>query len=154
MKKKLAYVLLVLSIAFLIAIPTVPALAQGATPVIPASDLTNVILFVVGVIVSTAFSYFPALKVWYGNQTNNGWIMLAVTAVVSAAYFGLSCSPLAATLNIQVSCTQLGVIAVFWGFVNCILGGQLTYLMTGSALVATVVPSKPVAPPLQAKPAG
>ena len=122
------------------------ALAQGASPVVPASDLTNVILFIVGMVVSTIFSYFPAVKIWYGNQQNNGWIMFVVTAIVSGAYFWLSCSPLAAQLNIQTSCTQLGAVTVFWGFVNCVIGNQLTYLTTGSAPVATV----PAAP----KPAG
>ena len=141
MKKILAVILFVLAIVFLAALP---AMAQGVTPVVPPNDVTPIILGVCGLLLSLLFSYVPALKVWYGNQKNNGLLMVLFVAIVSAAYFGLSCSPYAAQLNIQVACTQLGAVEVFWGFVACLTGNQLTYLTAGATPIPNiVVPAKP-----------
>ena len=140
MRKIFAAILFVLAIACLIAMP---ALAQGATPVVPPNDVAPIILGICGLILSLLFSYVPTLKVWYGNQKNNGLLMVLFVGIVSAAYFGLSCSPYAAQLNIQVACTQLGAMEVFWGFVACLTGNQLTYLTAGETPVATAAPAKP-----------
>ena len=133
MKKILAVILFVLAIVFLFAVPT---LAQSVTPVVAPNDITPIILSICGLILSLVFSYEPAVKIWYGNQKHNGLIMVAFVALVSAAYFGLSCTSLGAQLNIQVSCTQLGAVEVFWGFVACLGGNQLTYWTVGDAPVA------------------
>ena len=70
---------------------------------------------------------------------------LLVLALVSAAYFGLSCTSLGPQLGIQVACTQLGAISVFWGFMACLSGNQLAYLTAGSAPTPTApVPPKTV----------
>ena len=142
MKKIFAAFLFVLAITLLIAMP---ALAQGATPVVPPNDVTPIILGLCGLILSLVFSYVPAVKIWYGNQKNNGLIMVAFVAGVSAIYFVLSCTPFGAQLNIQVACTQIGAMSVFWGFVACLTGNQLTYLTAGSTPVVTSVAPKSAA---------
>ena len=140
MKKILAVILFVPAISFLIAMP---ALAQGATPVVPPNDVTPIILGICGLILSLLFSYVPAAKVWYGNQKNNGLLMVLFVAIVSAVYFGLSCTSFGAQLNIQVACTQLGAMEVFWGFVACLTGNQLTYLTAGATPIPTIVVPTP-----------
>jgi exosortase/archaeosortase len=139
MKKIFASVLLVLALLMLGALPV---LAQGAAPVIPPNDVTPIILGICGVILSLLFSYWPAAKAWYSKQTNNGMLMVLFVAIVSAAYFGLSCTSVGPQLGIQVACTQLGAISVFWGFMACLSGNQLAYLTAGSA--PTPAPPTPV----------
>ena len=143
MKKIFATILFVLAITLLV---VMPVLAQGAAPVVPPNDVTPIILGICGLILSLIFSYVPAVKVWYGNQKNNGLIMVLFVAIVSAAYFGLSCTNLGTQLNIQVACTQLGAMEVFWGFLACLTGNQLTYLTAGEAPVATVPVPGPAKP--------
>jgi hypothetical protein len=104
--------------------------------------MSTVILGIVGALVSLLFSYYPPLKVWYGNQKNNGLIMVGFVLVVSAAYFGLSCTSLAAQLNLQVACTQAGAVQMFYGFLGCLTGNQLAYLVSGESPTPTVTTTK------------
>ena len=129
MKKIFASVLLVLALLMLGALPV---LAQGAAPVIPPNDVTPIILGICGVILSLLFSYWPAAKAWYSKQTNNGLVMVGFVLLISAIYFGLGCTSLGPQLGIAVACTQAGAIEMFYGFLGCLVGNQLTYLVAGS----------------------
>ena len=103
-----------------------------------ANSLTPVILGIAGAILSLVFSYVPAVKVWWDKQNNNGLLMVLFVALVSAAYFGLSCTSLGVQLGIQVSCTQVDALNVFWGFMGCLVGNQLMYQANGVAPVPPV----------------
>ena len=101
-----------------------------------SNDLTPVILGVVGAVLSLLFSYVPAIKAWYAAQSNQGLIMVGFVLLVSLAYFGLSCTSLAAGLGITVACTQAGAIQMIYGFIGCLAGNQLAYLTTGTTPAA------------------
>ena len=97
-----------------------------------SNSLTPIILGIAGLILSLLFSYVPALKAWYAAQTNNGLIMVGFVLLISAIYFGLGCTSLGPQLGIAVACTQAGAIEMFYGFLGCLVGNQLTYLVAGS----------------------
>ena len=101
-----------------------------------SNSYTTVILAIAGVILSLIFSYVPAAKAWYLKQANNGLIMLGFVFLVSLIYFGLGCTSFGAQLGITVSCTQSGAVDMLWGFVGCLTGNQLTYLVTADAQTA------------------
>lgn len=94
-------------------------------------NLQDTILYVVGVVVSLLFSYVPKLKDWYEAQHGyKALIMVGLIAIVSAAFFGLSCTTLAAALGIQVACTSEGALAVALAFIKIIIANQAAYLLT------------------------
>jgi len=93
-----------------------------------SENLAVVILGVVGVVIQLVFKFMPVVKQWYEKQVNKGPIMLAVVAVVSVIYFGLSCTSLGAEFGVTVSCTQAGVVALAKAIFLIASGNQLTYL--------------------------
>jgi len=95
--------------------------------------METVILGIVGALLSLVFTYFPPAKAWFDAQVNKGLVMLALVVVVSAVYFGLGCSPLAADLNITVACNQAGIIGLLKTIFLIASGSQLTYLFTPKA---------------------
>ena len=74
------------------------------------NELSVIILAVVGAVIQLVFKYFPKLSTWYEAQSNKALIMVAVIAVVSLAYFGLGCTPFAASLGIAVACSGAGAL--------------------------------------------
>ncbi len=90
--------------------------------------LAAILLTTTGAVLSLAFRFIPKLKAWYDTQEDKGPIMFAAVFVTTLAYYGLSCTPLAAELNISVSCTSdsIGVITKALAFI--VLGNQGTYL--------------------------
>jgi hypothetical protein len=95
-------------------------------------NLSDLLLVIVGVVLSLLYSYFPGLKDWYEKQSGyKALIMLGVIVAVSLAYFGLGCiAVLAAKLGIQVACTMDGALTVALAIVKIILANQSTYLLT------------------------
>jgi hypothetical protein len=102
-------------------------------------DLQNVILGIVGAVLSLAFSYVPALKAWFDARPNKGLLMLGFVVLVGLAYFGLSCTPLAAQLNITLSCSQAGALQLAQAIFALAAGNQLAYLFSNNS---------PAAPPV------
>ena len=95
------------------------------------TNLSDVLLAVAGAVLSLAFTYIPKLKDWWAAHNDiQAPIMLGIIAVVSAAYFGLACTPFAAQLGIVVPCTSDGAITVALAFVKITVANQATYLLT------------------------
>ena len=94
------------------------------------NELSMLILALVGAIIQLAFRYAPKLSVWYEAQSQKALIMLGFIAVVSLAYFGLSCTPLAVTLGITIACTTQGAVELGTAFVYILISQQTTYLLT------------------------
>jgi hypothetical protein len=96
-------------------------------------QLSTIILTIVGIILQLVFKYAPKVKQWYEVQTNKGPIMLAVVVVTGAAYYGLSCTPYAATLGIGIACTVESAFTLLRAIGIIAIGQQLTYLFTRSS---------------------
>jgi len=129
MKKLVGILLVVLLLTMLMVTPVVArSLAlegQAGDPV-----LSDLLLATAGIVISLLFSYFPGLKTWYEAQDKKALIMLGVILVVSLAYFGLACTPLAAKIGISVACSTDGALIVALAFVKIVIGNQATYLLT------------------------
>jgi len=93
--------------------------------------MEEILLGLVGVVLSAAFNYVPALKAWYDAQNNKGLLMLAFVFVISGLYFGASCLPF--DLGVEVACTQEGALVVVKAFVSILIGNQLAYLVSPKA---------------------
>ena len=94
------------------------------------NELSIIILAIVGAAIQMVFKYFPKLNTWYEAQSNKALIMVAVIAVVSLAYFGLSCTALAVTLGIVLACSTQGALQLAAAFVYILVSQQTTYLLT------------------------
>ena len=95
------------------------------------TNLSDLLLAVAGIVLSLAFTYIPKLKDWWAALNDlQAPLMLGIIFVVSAAYFGLACTPLAAQLGIQVACTAEGAVTVALAFVKIVVANQATYLLT------------------------
>ena len=98
------------------------------------TNLTVIILALVGALIQLLFKYFPKLSTWYTSQPHKALIMIAVVAIVSLVYFGLGCvSLLAGKLNIQVACTIDGALDLGTAFILILMSQQTTYLLTRDA---------------------
>ena len=94
------------------------------------TNLSDLILAIAGIVLSLAFTYLPGLKTWFAQSKWQALIMLGIILVVSAAYFGLACTTLAAQLGIAVACTSGGAVALALVFVKIVVANQATYLLT------------------------
>ena len=94
------------------------------------NELSVILLAIVGAGIQLVFKYFPKLNVWFEAQSNKALIMVGVIAVVSLAYFGLSCTPLAATFGIAVACSVQGGLDLAAAFIYILVSQQTTYLLT------------------------
>jgi hypothetical protein len=132
---------LVMALAALMFAPVIGVQAQAGQPpsgegtgVVQAPSpaaLTELILYISGILLSLAFSYFPGLKTWYEKQSGyKALILLFLSLVVAAAYFGLACTPLALKLGIMIPCSWDGALIVALAFVKVVVGSQATYLLT------------------------
>lgn len=77
----------------------------------------DVLMLIVGVVLSLVFSYVPFIANWYYAFDDNKkkLIMLGFIALVSGGLFGISCAGWAPKLGIAVfACTQEGA----WEFVK------------------------------------
>jgi hypothetical protein len=95
-------------------------------------NLSDVVLVIVGVVLSLIFRYAPKLADWYAKQESGpkGLIMLGAVAVVSLAYFGLSCTSFAEALKITIPCTNEGAVALTLVFFKILIGNQAAFLLT------------------------
>lgn len=92
--------------------------------------MSEILLGIVGAILSLMFTYLPGLKAWLDSQLNRGLIMLAFCVLVAAVYFGLACSPWAAALKIILTCDQNGFVEMLKAVFVIASSNQITYLMT------------------------
>lgn len=95
-------------------------------------DISNVLLFVLGVLLSLAFTYIPEAKAWYGGLAHQGLAMLGMVVLISLAYFGLSCTPFAVQLHIAITCELSSAFNLLQAIVIIATGNQLTYLLAPS----------------------
>src|SRR5512135_1118343 len=94
-------------------------------------ELSQIVLGIVGAILSLVFSYLPAAKNWYDVQDNKGLLMLGFCVVVGGGYFALGCWPFAAMLlKIAVSCDVPGAFALIQAIIAIAVGNQLAFLFT------------------------
>lgn len=95
------------------------------------NNLSDILLYVAGVVLSLAFTYLPKLKDWYDRQSGSkAMIMLGVIIFVAVAYFALGCiQALASKIGILVTCTTDGAITVLLAVVKIIVANQATYLL-------------------------
>jgi hypothetical protein len=95
------------------------------------SNLHELFPYIVGVLLSLVFAYFPGVKTWYEAQSGKKQlILLGITLAVALAYFGLGCTPLAVKLGIQVACTWDGAWMVAAAFFKIVIASQTTYVLT------------------------
>lgn len=130
MKKLSIYLMLVFAL-FAFASPAFAA--DGTPPASGTDEFANILLGVLGAVVSLAFRYIPALQTWFEGQGKyKGLIMLGLVVVVALAYYGLACSPYAATLGITLECGEQSIVTLVHAVVSIALGNQLTYLFSRS----------------------
>ena len=92
-------------------------------------DISNVLLFVLGVLLSLVFTYVPEAKAWFQGLPHQGLAMLGMVVLIGALYFGLSCTPFAVYLHITITCEASSVFSLLEAIVIIATGNQLTYLL-------------------------
>jgi hypothetical protein len=97
------------------------------------NELSTIILGIAGVVLSLIFSYIPAVKTWYDAQANKGALMLGFNVIIAAVYFGLSCTPYAAQLNIGVSCDQPGLLILLQALSVIATANQVAYKFSNNS---------------------
>lgn len=85
-----------------------------------------------GVVLSLALSYFPGLKQKWEQIAGDykRLVMLALSALVALASYGLACSALSAELGIPVTCDQAGAVGLFRAFLAAAIANQAAYSLT------------------------
>ena len=85
-----------------------------------------------GIALSLCFSYIPGLSSWYETLTGayKRLVMLAMLAITSLCAFGLACLGWLPYFNLELSCTEKGVVEVLTAFVLALAANQSTYLIT------------------------
>ena len=91
-------------------------------------EISNVLLFVLGVLLQLVFLYIPEAKTWYQRQSHQGLLMLGMVVLLGVAIFGLSCTPLVVYLHIAIACTVGDAFNLLGAIVIIATGNQLTYL--------------------------
>jgi len=94
------------------------------------TELSVVILGIVGVAVQLIFAYFPGLKDKYAASAHKGAIALIVVVVVGLAYVSLACTSFAADLGIILACNRQSVFMYLKAIFILATTQQLTYLFT------------------------
>lgn len=94
------------------------------------TDLTTVLLAIVGAVISMAFTFVPSLRSWLAAQSNKGAIILGVLFATSLIYFGLGCSPFALDLKIVVECSTSGAVDLAEAFLALATGNQIAFLLS------------------------
>lgn len=95
-------------------------------------EISNVVLFILGVILSLVFTYIQEAKAWLQGLKHGGLVMLGFVVLIAAAYFGLSCTPWAVYLHIAIACSVASAFDVLQALVLIATGNQLAYLLVGS----------------------
>ena len=98
-----------------------------------STELSTLILAIVGAVLQIVFKYAPKISNWYQASANKGTIMLMFVAVTGAIYVGLSCTPYAAQLGIAVTCDQSTVFNLLRAIFIIASSQQLTYLFGRSS---------------------
>jgi len=95
-------------------------------------QLVTIILGILGVLLQLAMRYPSKFSKWYQAHPDKGVLALAFSAVIGAAYFGLSCTPYAAQFKIALACTQDGIFTLLHAIFIIATTQQLTYLYSRS----------------------
>lgn len=96
-------------------------------------QLAEILLAIVGVVLSLVFKFWKPAKDWYDNLPNQGLAMLAFVLVTGGAYFGLSCTPFAAQLGIKIACDVDSAFVLLKAIFIIASANQLTYLYVGKS---------------------
>ncbi|MBI5942886.1 MAG: hypothetical protein HY864_00840 [Chloroflexi bacterium] len=94
------------------------------------TELSALILAIVGAVLQIVFRYAPRVSQWYQAHENKGLLMLVFVTVTGAAYVGLSCTPFAAELGIAVTCDKTTVFTLLRAIFIVASSQQLAYLFT------------------------
>ena len=82
-----------------------------------------------GVLLSLVFEYFPRLRTWFNNKSDNAQrgVIIASGLVTVLAAFGLSC--LNAVSGLPWECSSFGLANAVAAFIAYIVASQSTYLV-------------------------
>lgn len=94
------------------------------------TELSTMILGIVGAVLQLVFKYWPTASNWYQNQPNKGLLMLVFVFLTGGVLFGLSCTPYAAQLGISLTCTTSTLFDLLRAIFIVAVSQQLTYLYT------------------------
>ena len=92
------------------------------------TELSTIILAIVGIILQLVFKYVPKVNDWYQSHANKGALMLGFVVLTGGAYYALACSPFAAELGIAIACTQASIFLLLKAIFIVATSQQLTYL--------------------------
>lgn len=92
--------------------------------------MESVILGLSGVVLALVFKYSPSAQDWFAKQKSKGLLMLFLVAVVSSAYFALSCTPFGVQFGVTIACDSNSAVELIKAFVSIAIGNQLAYLYT------------------------
>lgn len=92
------------------------------------TELSTIILAIVGIVLQLIFKYVPKASDWYQSHPNKGAIMLGMVVLTCVAYYALACSPYAADLGIVLACTQPSIFLLLKSIFIVATSQQLTYL--------------------------
>jgi hypothetical protein len=124
-------IVLILALALAQAVVAAPAFApmRQAASLAP-DELATLLLGFVGIALQLVFRYVPKVSDWYQALENKGLWMLGFVVLSGVIYFGLSCTPLAGDLGIQLSCTLPDAYLVLKAIFIVAMSQSLTFLYT------------------------
>jgi hypothetical protein len=92
------------------------------------TELSTMILSIVGICLQILFKYVPVAADWYQKQANKGLLMLGFVVVTAGVLFALSCTPYAAQLGISLACTSTTLFDLLRAVFIVASSQQLAYL--------------------------
>lgn len=85
-----------------------------------------------GVVLSLLFSYVPGLNTWFAGLESvyKRLIMLGLLLLTAGVVYGLACAGWAASLGIQLTCDQAGLMQLVQAFMLAMIANQAAYQIT------------------------
>lgn len=83
-----------------------------------------------GVLLALLLSYVPKFGPWFNAQDSSMKVMingLLLVAVAGGAY-GVTCTGLAAQLNLALTCDASGLVTLLGALLSALLGNQAAYV--------------------------
>jgi len=92
----------------------------------------NELTAVAGLFLSLLFSYVPGINNWMAVQTpiQKRLVMLGLLALSAIVVFGISCTPLAATIGLTVACTTASAYQLLTAFGAAAIANQTTFAIS------------------------
>lgn len=129
--------LLIVALVLVLSLAVAPAIAQAATvdqvnP--PSTELTpDLLAGAAGFVLSLAFSYVPRLNTSYAAlaEETKRLTMLGLVVALAAGAYGLSCAGVLAQLfNVQLACSQAGLLGLVRSVMIAAIINQTTYKLS------------------------